>query len=153
LVEGLVENQGKIIKLIHNDPHISKKKMAEIIGISTTAVDKNMETLKKKGLIKRFGNAKDGHWEIVYNQLRNEPEDKNNGLADGLVERLVERLVENQKKIVRLIHGDPHISKKRMAEIIGISTTAVDKNMETLKKKGILKRVGPDKGGYWEIKI
>ncbi len=149
LVDELVENQKKIVRLIHSDPLISKKKMAEVIGISTTAVDKNMETLKKKGLIKRSGNAKDGHWEIVYDQLRDKTEDKNN----GLVERLVEGLVENQKKIVRLIHSDPLISKKKMAEEIGISTTAVDKNINTLKKKEILKRIGPDKGGHWEIKI
>jgi predicted HTH transcriptional regulator len=145
LVDGLVENQKKILKLIQNDPHISKKKMAETVGISSTAVDKNMETLKKRGLIKRFGNARYGHWKIINDQLKDKPEDKNNGLVDGLV--------ENQEKIVRLIHRDSHISKKKMAEIIGISTTAVGKNIDTLKKKGILKRVGPDKGGHWEIKI
>ena len=71
---------------------------------------------------------------------RKEPE---RGLVDGLV--------ENQKRIVKLIHGDPQISKKKMAEVIGISTTAVDKNIDTLKKQGILKRVGPVKGGHWEI--
>jgi predicted HTH transcriptional regulator len=151
LVDGLVENQKKILKLIQNDPHISKKKMAETVGISSTAVDKNMETLKKRGLIKRFGNARYGHWKIINDQLKDKPEDKNNGLVDGLVERLVDGLVENQEKIVRLIHRDSHISKKKMAEIIGISTTAVGKNIDTLKKKGILKRVGPDKGGHWEI--
>ena len=107
-----------------------------------------METLKKKGLIKRFGSAKDGHWKIVNDQLRDKPEDKNN----GLVERLVDGLVENQGKMVRLIHRDPHISKKKMAEIIGISTTAVDKNIETLKKKGLIIRIGNAKSGYWEIK-
>jgi len=74
-------------------------------------------------------------------------------LADRLVEKLVDGLVENQEKIIKLIHNNPHISKKKMAEIIGISTTAVDKNIDTLKKQGILKRVGPDKGGHWEIKI
>jgi ATP-dependent DNA helicase RecG len=27
----------------------------------------------------------------------------------------------------------------------------VEYNIEKLKKKGIIKRIGPDKGGYWEI--
>ena len=40
-----------------------------------------------------------------------------------------------------------------MAEAIGISTTAIDKNIEKLKGLGILVRVGPDRGGYWEIVI
>ena len=64
---------------------------------------------------------------------------------------LVEGLVEKQEKIIKLIHNDPQISKKKMAEIVGISSTAVDKNIDTLKKQGILKRIGPDKGGHWEI--
>jgi len=38
-----------------------------------------------------------------------------------------------------------------MAEILGISDTAVDKNIATLKKKGLLRRVGPARGGHWEI--
>jgi predicted HTH transcriptional regulator len=34
---------------------------------------------------------------------------------------------------------------------LGISTTAIDKNIAALKKKGILKRAGSDRGGRWEI--
>jgi len=70
---------------------------------------------------------------------------------DRLVDRLVGGLVESQKKILELIQENAHISKKQMAESLGISETAVDKNIATLKKKGILKRVGPAKGGYWEV--
>ena len=66
-------------------------------------------------------------------------------------ERLVEGLVENQKKILELIMEKPYISKKEMAERIGISTTAIDKNIRTLKKKGLLGRIGPANGGHWEI--
>ena len=38
-------------------------------------------------------------------------------------------------------------------KILEISTTAVDKNIDSLKKKGLLKRVGPDKGGYWKVLV
>jgi len=62
-------------------------------------------------------------------------------------------LVENQLKIILLIIEDKKISKKSMAEILEISTTAIDKNIDKLKKLGIIKRVGPDKGGYWEITV
>lgn len=68
-----------------------------------------------------------------------------------LIERLVEGLVENQKKILTLVRENPYVSKREMSERIGISTTAIDKNITSLKKKGILKRIGPAKGGYWEI--
>jgi ATP-dependent DNA helicase RecG len=73
------------------------------------------------------------------------------GLVDGLVARLVDGLVENQRLMLELIAENPHISKRKMAEKIGISTTAIDKNIHALKTKGILKRIGPDKGGHWEV--
>jgi predicted HTH transcriptional regulator len=73
------------------------------------------------------------------------------GLADGLVERLVDGLVESQQKIVKLIVENSQVSKKEMAERIGISTTAIDKNISKLKDKNIIKRVGSDSGGHWEI--
>jgi len=65
--------------------------------------------------------------------------------------RWVEKLAESQKKILELIKINPKISKKEMSNRIGINTTAIDKNIEKLKQKGLLKRIGPYKGGYWEI--
>lgn len=50
-----------------------------------------------------------------------------------------------------LIKENPHVSKKELSNRVGISTTAIDKNINQLKKKGLIKRVGPDKGGHWEI--
>ncbi len=72
-------------------------------------------------------------------------------VVEKLVDRLVERLAESQKTILKLIKENPYISKKELSEAIGISTTAVDKNITRLKKEGMLKRIGPDKGGHWEI--
>lgn len=71
--------------------------------------------------------------------------------SEGLVERLVEGLVESQRKIIELFKENPSISKKELAEKIGISTTAIDKNINTLKKKKLIRRIGPDKGGHWEL--
>ncbi len=69
----------------------------------------------------------------------------------GGQKRWVEKLAESQKKILELIKINPKISKKEMLNRIGINTTAIDKNIEKLKQKGLLKRIGPAKGGYWEI--
>ena len=77
---------------------------------------------------------------------------KTSFVDQGLVERLVDRLVENQRKIVLLIASNPKISKQEMQKLIGISSTAIDKNIDKLKKIGIIQRVGPAKGGMWKIK-
>ncbi len=52
LVDGLVDSQKKILKLIKINPKISKKEMAQNIGISTTAVDKHIKTLREKGILR-----------------------------------------------------------------------------------------------------
>ena len=70
----------------------------------------------------------------------------------NLVEGLVEGLVDSQKKIVGLIIENRDISKKEMSKNIGISTTAIDKNIAVLKKKNIIRRIGGAKGGHWAIK-
>ena len=36
-----------------------------------------------------------------------------------------------------------------LAERIGITPKAVEK--QTLKAEGLLKRIGPDKGGHWQV--
>jgi len=61
----LVENQLKIVLLILEDEKISKNRMSKILNISNTAVDKNILKLKNLGIIKRFGPAKGGHWEVI----------------------------------------------------------------------------------------
>jgi len=72
---------------------------------------------------------------------------------ERLVERLVEGLVDSQKKMVRLMVDNPSITKKEISERIGISTTAIDKNIASLKKKNIIARVGSDKGGTWQVNV
>ncbi|MDR2346565.1 MAG: hypothetical protein LBE18_10900 [Planctomycetaceae bacterium] len=39
-----------------------------------------------------------------------------------------------------------------LSVIVGISERKTKENISKLKTKGLLERVGPDKGGYWKIK-
>ena len=80
-------------------------------------------------------------------EVTGEPTTKSHGLVDGLVDGLV----ESQQRILMLIKENPRISKRQMADCIGISTTAIDKNIAALKAKGLLQRIGSDKAGYWAL--
>ncbi|MEW6327686.1 MAG: ATP-binding protein [Thermodesulfobacteriota bacterium] len=90
----------------------------------------------KEGLEKRFGEKLGDGWEE---------------LVERLEEKLGEKLREGERNILRLIHRNKRVSIREMAREVGISTTAIDKNLTKLKNKGILRRVGPDKGGHWEV--
>ena len=49
------------------------------------------------------------------------------------------------------IKEDPYISTSKMAEIIGVDRRNIARNIKKLKEQGAVRRVGPDKGGFWEV--
>ncbi len=58
---------------------------------------------------------------------------------------------KSSQKIIELIAENPNITIKELAELLKITDRAVKKNIDGLKKAERLRRVGPDKGGYWEV--
>ena len=54
-------------------------------------------------------------------------------------------------EVFRLIRENPNITRKSLSETLGIATSAVQKHINHLKSEGIIRRVGGDFGGYWEI--
>ena len=72
-------------------------------------------------------------------------------VVQKVVEKVVEKLSSNQQRIVDAIAKDSAISAQELAELIGISHRKTQDNLAKLKDMGVLKRVGPDKGGHWEV--
>ena len=63
---------------------------------------------------------------------------------------LGDTLTANKIKILELMIEDPYISRADLANNVGISETSIYRNIEAMRGK-FLRRVGPDKGGFWEI--
>jgi len=59
--------------------------------------------------------------------------------------------VKTGVKIIALIKENPLITIPELAEKIGLTVKGVEWNIKKLKEKGKLKRIGPAKGGYWEV--
>ena len=74
------------------------------------------------------------------------------GVVEKVVEKVVEELPPNQRKIVEAIVENRAVSAQVLAGLIGISRRKIQDHLAKLKDKGILKRIGPDKGGHWEVK-
>ena len=58
---------------------------------------------------------------------------------------------KSSQEILELIAVNTSISTQEMADTIGISRRAIAKAIAKLQAEGFLRRVGPDKGGHWEI--
>lgn len=62
-----------------------------------------------------------------------------------------EKPQKGREKIIALLSQDNTLSAAALAERIGITPKAVEKQISRLKADGVIKRIGPDKGGYWQI--
>ena len=58
---------------------------------------------------------------------------------------------KSREKIVRLLRENCNMTTVTLAEALGSSTKAVEKHLSKLKSDGVLSRIGPDKGGHWEV--
>ena len=67
------------------------------------------------------------------------------------IEKVTEKVTENQRKILNAITQRPHLSSEELSSIVGISAVKIRENLSKLKAKGLIKRIGPAKGGYWEM--
>ena len=61
---NLTINRIEMLKMIIQNPTITKIEMAQAIGISSTAIDKNLDDMRDK-LIRRVGSKKSGLWEVI----------------------------------------------------------------------------------------
>jgi ATP-dependent DNA helicase RecG len=59
---------------------------------------------------------------------------------------------KTREKLLRLVRESPQISTQELAQALGITPKGVEWQVRKLKEEGLLKRVGPDKGGHWEAK-
>ncbi|XCP84422.1 RNA-binding domain-containing protein [Roseburia hominis] len=60
-------------------------------------------------------------------------------------------LNHTQTSILAEIRNDPNITKSRLAEILKLGKTSIDKGMAVLKKYGYIERIGSNKSGYWKV--
>ena len=85
------------------------------------------------------------------------------GFQGNVTEKVTENVVETTQKTIRkttrkttqkiieLIRNYPEITKEELAEKCGVTSDGIKWQLKKLKSQGIIRRVGPDKGGHWEI--
>ena len=54
-------------------------------------------------------------------------------------------------KILEYVAKKPETTIPELAEITGVTTRSVERNIKKLQDAGKLRRVGPAKGGHWLV--
>ena len=76
-------------------------------------------------------------------------EEKGKSSVEG--QKGTEENIKSSEKILRLIQNNPSISAREIAEKMGQSARNIEKYLRNLRSKHRIRRLGPTKGGYWEV--
>ena len=70
----------------------------------------------------------------------------------GTTEKTTEKITEKTaEKILCFIKENPKITYRELAEVLGLTEDGIFWNVKQLRKRGLLRRIGGRKEGYWEI--
>jgi ATP-dependent DNA helicase RecG len=63
--DGSEKSSEKILAILREQNTASAREIAEALGLTSRAVEKQIAALKSAGRLRRVGLAKGGHWEVV----------------------------------------------------------------------------------------
>ncbi|GAB6905088.1 hypothetical protein JCM12296A_09220 [Desulfosarcina cetonica] len=59
--------------------------------------------------------------------------------------------VKTSVKILALLSRNKHLTIPELAGLIGVTERSIERNIRKLQDQGRLRRIGPAKGGHWEV--
>lgn len=158
---------GRILNLLKQYPLITREQMSVEIGISDRMIAKYLKDFQEKGILKRVGGKFGGQW--VINDVENNtfvgssqsgpesgPENSQSGPESGPETQKVDCKSgpENTaEKILELIRQDQFITSREIATKLGMARSGISKHLRNLQEMGVLRHIGFNKGGYWEVII
>lgn len=71
--------------------------------------------------------------------------------SEKVTVKVTQKVTVNQNKIIEAIKSNPYITQEEFAEIVGITRKNIIANMKKLQTYGLIKRIGADKNGYWQV--
>jgi len=74
------------------------------------------------------------------------------GASEKMSEKTSEKMSEKTpERILTALAKYPQATIADLAEAIGVSNRTIERNLKRLQEQGLLRRVGPAKGGHWEV--
>ncbi|MCL1808553.1 MAG: putative DNA binding domain-containing protein [Clostridiales bacterium] len=144
VVNEPASRQSQIINAVKRSPYITISQLSEWVGLSKTSVEREIKTMKATGVLQRIGSDKSGYWEA--NEVVNEGIE---GLSDGINE-VANEPVSRQSQIMNAVKRSPYITVSQLSEWMGLSIATLEREIKTMKKLGLIKRIGSNRSGYWE---
>ncbi len=87
---------------------------------------------------------------VILNEIEKIIKAKNKVTAN-VTQKVTVKVTVNQQKIIDAIKNNPSVTQEELASIVGIARKNIIANMKKLQENGLIKRIGADKNGYWQI--
>lgn len=68
-----------------------------------------------------------------------------------VTQKVTVKVTTNQQKIIDTIKKNLYVTQEELADIVGIARKNIITNMKKLQDSGIIKRIGANKNGHWQI--
>ena len=114
-------------------------KYIETLGTGLTDM---LEECKAKGLRTPLLEEVSGRFRVVIWRNR---------IELNLNDKSAKSSLKSSQKILEILFAEPTCTYDELAVKLGISRRAITKQIKNLRDSGCLRRVGPDKGGHWEV--
>jgi len=140
---------------IEKNPYINRVELSQLSGLTINKIRGYLENFKKEGVITRIGSNRKGYWEI--NDIQSPPNTtpKTTQYYPNTTPILPQYCPNTTpilfSEILQNIQDNPSITIEKLSEKLGITTAGMRWNMRNLQKKGVIRRVGSNRSGYWEI--
>ena len=164
----------KILACLAAEPGLTRIELAERIGVTPDGIKYHLRNLKEHRYIRRVGSDRAGHWEITERLVANEPtagtqpEGPGNPAATqntaGTTPETTQKTTRKstppthkltqkttRERILDCLEADPAVTRRELAERIGVTPDAIKYHLRNLKADGKIRRVGSDRAGRWEV--
>lgn len=131
----------------------------DIVENRHTGIATMIEEMKKMNLPEpEFENLR-GTFKVTFRKekeesdIQNKTEQIQGGQKWTEVDRneIIKNMESTQDKILYLIRENPRITQTMMSNELGFARSIISSNLQKLKEKGIIERIGSDRNGYWKI--
>lgn len=123
-----------------------RNNVTEPVPAKIAAWEKKFHTLPKLE-----DNLQINFTELTFSGMKNNGEDGQKGGQKSDQKGDQKSDQKSDQKIIMAIKENPKITRAELQNITGLSESGVKKILRQLQQKGLLSRIGPDKGGHWEI--
>ena len=109
-----------------------------------------LDSLHKKGLLQKLGAAYSPNTDFI--ALQNATTDKIDDISSIVNDpNYIEQDSKTRGKILDYLRQHPEAILTDLAKELQISYKGVEWHFTRMKKEGLIKHIGPNNGGHWEV--